>query len=183
MTKIRSRLTSVAAAIMTQPRTHRTSRNPAAAQGAIPHFVGRRDASVASVCSSSIDADGTTGWSECVAGEQPNYSSETIDTAWLAIREWLAPRVLGRAFDASATTCSRVLDANVRGHNMAKAAIEMGMLGRRRATARACRSQRTARRNARSRRDGNLDRHSGEPRRARRSARAPRTSRAIARSR
>ena len=33
------------------------------------------------------DADGTTGWSECVAGEQPNYSSETIDTAWHAIRE------------------------------------------------------------------------------------------------
>ena len=28
------------------------------------------------------DADGTVGWSECVAGEQPNYSAETIDTAW-----------------------------------------------------------------------------------------------------
>ena len=36
-----------------------------------------------------VDAGGTTGWSECVAGEQPNYSAETIDTAWLALREWL----------------------------------------------------------------------------------------------
>ncbi|MGQ0715482.1 MAG: o-succinylbenzoate synthase, partial [Gemmatimonadaceae bacterium] len=24
------------------------------------------------------DADGVTAWSECVAGEQPNYSAETI---------------------------------------------------------------------------------------------------------
>jgi O-succinylbenzoate synthase len=72
-----------------------------------------------------IDADGVVGWSECVAGEQPNYSPETIDTAWLAIREWLAPRVLGRAVDGPDQIFS-VLDQNVRGHNMAKAAIEMG---------------------------------------------------------
>ena len=42
------------------------------------------------------DADGTVSWSECVAGEWPNYSSETIDTAWLAIRDWFVPRLLGR---------------------------------------------------------------------------------------
>jgi O-succinylbenzoate synthase len=71
------------------------------------------------------DADGITGWSECVAGEQPNYSPETIDTAWFAIREWLAPRVLGRGFD-SPEQVFVALDRNVRGHNMAKAAIEMG---------------------------------------------------------
>ena len=41
------------------------------------------------------DADGVTAWSECVAGEQPYYSPETVDTAWLAIREWIGPRVLG----------------------------------------------------------------------------------------
>src|SRR4051812_50216108 len=38
------------------------------------------------------DAAGATGWSECVAGELPNYSAETIDTAWHALREWLGPR-------------------------------------------------------------------------------------------
>ncbi len=43
--------------------------------------------------------EGVTAWAECVAFEQPNYSPATIDTAWLAIREWLAPRVLRRAFD------------------------------------------------------------------------------------
>src|SRR5256885_14094855 len=39
-------------------------------------------------------ADGVTAWSECVAGEQPNYSDETIDTAWLALPEGGAPRLL-----------------------------------------------------------------------------------------
>jgi O-succinylbenzoate synthase len=71
------------------------------------------------------DADGITGWSECVAGELPNYSSETIDTAWLAIREWLAPRVLGRPIERVDAIWT-LLDRNIRGHNMAKAAVEMG---------------------------------------------------------
>mgnify|MGYP003579885187 CR=1 FL=1 len=42
------------------------------------------------------DRSGSSEWSECVAGESPNYSAETIDTAWHAIREWLAPRLLGK---------------------------------------------------------------------------------------
>ena len=70
-------------------------------------------------------ADGVTGWSECVAGEQPNYSAETIDTAWHAIREWLAPRLLGASVESAAHAFA-VLDRNVCGHNMAKAALEMG---------------------------------------------------------
>ena len=71
------------------------------------------------------DAEGGVGWSECVAGERPNYSPETIDTAWFAIREWLAPRVLGRDFQRAELVWP-ALDQNVRGHNMAKAALEMG---------------------------------------------------------
>jgi len=74
------------------------------------------------------DADGVVAWSECVAGEQPNYSPETIDTAWFAIREWLAPGVLGREF-AAPSQVAAALDQNVRGHNMAKASIEMGSWG------------------------------------------------------
>ena len=71
------------------------------------------------------DASGATGWSECVAGEEPNYSAETIDTAWHAMREWLAPRVLGRSID-EAEGVFALLDRDIAGHNMAKAAIEMG---------------------------------------------------------
>lgn len=75
-----------------------------------------------------VDRDGASTWSECVAQALPNYSSETIDTAWLAIREWLAPRLLGHCF-ASASEIHSVLAENVRGHNMAKAALEMGCWG------------------------------------------------------
>jgi O-succinylbenzoate synthase len=71
------------------------------------------------------DASGMVGWSECVAGEQPNYSAETIDTAWHAIREWLAPRVIDTPIDR-VERVTELLDRNVCGHNMAKAAIEMG---------------------------------------------------------
>ena len=71
-------------------------------------------------------ADGITVWSECVAGEFPNYSPETIDTAWFAIAEWLAPRVLRERF-AHPRDVHDALQQDVRGHEMAKAAIETGM--------------------------------------------------------
>jgi O-succinylbenzoate synthase len=70
-------------------------------------------------------ADGVVGWAECVAGELPNYSAETIDTAWHAIREWVAPRVLGRSFDGPEAVHA-ALEPGFRGHRMAKAAVEMG---------------------------------------------------------
>ena len=72
-----------------------------------------------------IDADGASTWSECVAGDFPNYSPESIDTAALAIREWLAPRVLGRRFETPREV-SAALAEDLRGHEMAQAAIEMG---------------------------------------------------------
>jgi O-succinylbenzoate synthase len=71
------------------------------------------------------DADGAATWAECVAGETPNYSYETIDTAWHAIREWLAPRLLGKSFE-SPELVHPALEKNIAGHNMAKAALEMG---------------------------------------------------------
>ena len=74
------------------------------------------------------DADGTVSWSECVAGEWPNYSSETVDTAWLAIEAYVAPRVLGVSFDAPGDVHA-VLERDFRGHQMAKAAVEMGIWG------------------------------------------------------
>lgn len=72
------------------------------------------------------DGEGTVAWSECVAGEYPNYSSETIDTAWLMIREHAAPRVLGRDLEHPSDAWP-LLERDFRGHNMAKAAVEMGV--------------------------------------------------------
>jgi O-succinylbenzoate synthase len=70
------------------------------------------------------DAEGRRVWSECVAGEAPNYSPETVETAWLALRSWVVPRLLGRELPAAAV--HEELEQDFRGHRMAKAALEMG---------------------------------------------------------
>ena len=71
------------------------------------------------------DSDGTSTWAECVAGEQPNYTAETIDTAWLALTEWITPRAFAVDIDDPASVHA-VVSRGVCGHNMAKAALEMG---------------------------------------------------------
>lgn len=72
-----------------------------------------------------FDADGAKAWAECVVDDAPNYSSETIDTAWPTIVRWLAPRLLGDGVP-SHTDVHALLERDVRGHQMAKAALEMG---------------------------------------------------------
>jgi O-succinylbenzoate synthase len=74
------------------------------------------------------DRSGASAWAECVAFDRPIYSAETIDTAWLAVREWLAPRLLGKTLRGPQVVHG-VLGENIRGHNMAKAAVEMGCWG------------------------------------------------------
>ncbi len=66
------------------------------------------------------------GWGECVAGSEPGYSSEYVDSAWLTMRKFLVPRLLG----ATAVTAVglREVFADVKGHRMAKAALEMALL-------------------------------------------------------
>jgi o-succinylbenzoate synthase len=66
--------------------------------------------------------DGVNGWGECVAGEDPFYSSEWAESAWPTIIRYLAPAVLGRNLE-SARDCV-ALFSRVRGHRMAKAALE-----------------------------------------------------------
>ena len=68
------------------------------------------------------DVDGVTGWGECVAGESPAYSPETTETAWHILRDHLWSLVKGREF-RSATQIAEML-APIRGHNMAKGALE-----------------------------------------------------------
>ena len=70
-------------------------------------------------------ADGTTAWSECVVDDAPNYSSETIDTAWPMIVRFLAPRLLGNEIEMPGEVHD-ILEHDIRGHLMAKAALEMG---------------------------------------------------------
>lgn len=66
--------------------------------------------------------EGVEGWAECVAGEGPFFSSEWVETAWSTIREFLAPLLIGQNI-AQAKESAAVM-SRVRGHNMAKAALE-----------------------------------------------------------
>ena len=70
----------------------------------------------------TVHGDGIEGWGECVAGEHPFYSPESIDTAWYVLDRYLAPSVIGREF-RSAIEVRKNFPA-VRGHNMAKGALE-----------------------------------------------------------
>lgn len=66
------------------------------------------------------------GWAECVAEEHPTYAPEFVDGASLVLRDHLAPRAwAGPTGDALAL--GAVLDG-VRGHPMAKAALELAVL-------------------------------------------------------
>lgn len=70
-----------------------------------------------------LDGGGVTGYGECVAEQDPYYSSETNDTVWHIIAQFIAPRVIGVDF-AHPRDVFPALKA-IRGHNMAKAAVEM----------------------------------------------------------
>ena len=69
-----------------------------------------------------LHTEGGNFWGECVAGENPFYSEEWIDDAWSALATFLAPAVVGHTF-TRAGECVPLMK-KVRGHRMAKAAIE-----------------------------------------------------------
>ena len=43
-----------------------------------------------------VQADGVSGWGECVAGEGPFYAPETVETAWHILRDFIWPLLKGR---------------------------------------------------------------------------------------
>lgn len=66
------------------------------------------------------------GWGECVAGEEPTYSSEYVDAAQHVLVHHLLPRLFDQDI-ADSSDVARLLHA-VHGHHMAKSAIEMAVL-------------------------------------------------------
>ena len=69
-----------------------------------------------------VEADGLTGWGEVTCGEDPLYSYETPETAWHILRDYLIPWTLARDWHVAAEVAGRFRP--IRGHNMAKAALE-----------------------------------------------------------
>jgi O-succinylbenzoate synthase len=74
----------------------------------------------------SVAAGGLTGWGEVVAEESPRYSYETVGTALHVIRDYLAPAMLSRPLTDLSDLAA--LFAPFRGHNMAKAGLELAYM-------------------------------------------------------
>lgn len=67
------------------------------------------------------------GWGECVAMAEPLYSYEDLETAAHVLRSQLVPRVLEVGERLTAARVGHVLE-KVKGHPMAKAALELAVL-------------------------------------------------------
>ncbi|HLF94890.1 MAG TPA: o-succinylbenzoate synthase [Planctomycetota bacterium] len=72
------------------------------------------------------ESGGLVGYGEVPASAAPRYSYETVQTAWHVIRDFLAQKLKGQEIAGPGPISD--LFAFVRGHNMAKAGIEMAVL-------------------------------------------------------
>jgi O-succinylbenzoate synthase len=70
----------------------------------------------------TVQCDGVEGWGECVADDNPYYSEESVETAWYVIAKYFAPALVGRTIEKAGDCVP--LFARVRGHRMAKGAVE-----------------------------------------------------------
>jgi len=72
-----------------------------------------------------VCAGGLSGWGEVTCGEHPFYNEEWTDSAWLILRNYVAPRVLNHEFASASDVNART--AHIRGHNMARGALEVAV--------------------------------------------------------
>jgi O-succinylbenzoate synthase len=73
----------------------------------------------------TVHGEGAVGWGESVADADPHYSGETADSVWQAIDTYLAPRILAVPIAHPRDVGERL--RGIRGHHMAKAAVEMAI--------------------------------------------------------
>jgi len=69
-----------------------------------------------------VVADGASGWGEVTTLETPSYNSETTDTAWYMISDFIAPALINQNLN-EASEFPALMSA-IRGHEMAKSGVE-----------------------------------------------------------
>jgi o-succinylbenzoate synthase len=72
-----------------------------------------------------VSIGGISGWGEVTCGENPFYNEEWTDSAWLLLRDFIAPRVLNHVFDSASEVGAR--SAHIRGHLMARGGLEVAV--------------------------------------------------------
>jgi len=73
-----------------------------------------------------LHSNGLMGWGEVVAAERPLYSYETVGTAFHVIRDFLGRALLAQPIEGLTDLAKRL--APFRGHNMAKAGLELAYM-------------------------------------------------------
>jgi O-succinylbenzoate synthase len=68
------------------------------------------------------DADGVVGWGEAAGAEVPLYAPDTTESTWYALKELLAPRVVGREFAGPAELAATW--SSLQGYRYARHALE-----------------------------------------------------------
>ncbi len=66
--------------------------------------------------------EGTSGWGEVTAGENPFYNEEWTGSAWPILRDYAVPRVLGKDLHSAGDVDP--LTRHIRGHKMARGGLE-----------------------------------------------------------
>ncbi|MEK7753539.1 MAG: o-succinylbenzoate synthase [Acidobacteriota bacterium] len=69
-----------------------------------------------------VVSEGVSGWGEITCGEKPFYNEEWTDSAWMIVRDYVAPRVAGK--DLGGPEEVAPLTAHIRGHRMARGGVE-----------------------------------------------------------
>jgi O-succinylbenzoate synthase len=69
-----------------------------------------------------VQSGGVSGWGEVTCGENPFYNEEWTESAWLILRDYVAPRVLNHTFESAADIGSH--SVHIRGHLMARGGLE-----------------------------------------------------------
>lgn len=69
-----------------------------------------------------VISEGLSGWGEVTAGENPFYNEEWTESAWLIVRDYVAPRVLDHTFESPSQVGTRT--EHIRGHLMARGGVE-----------------------------------------------------------
>ena len=66
-------------------------------------------------------SDGVSGWGEVTAGESPLYNEEWTEAAWLLLRDYAIPPVLGKSLRSAED--AGPLTEHIRGHRMARGGL------------------------------------------------------------
>ncbi len=70
-------------------------------------------------------SEGLSGWGEITCGENPFYNEEWTESAWLIVRDYVAPRLVGASLDSPEAVAP--LTAHIRGHRMARGGVEVAV--------------------------------------------------------